>query len=415
MRNLKKSVYNLLRRTEKFTGTDNVYLAKQGTYLNLNNIVMALLALGLSVAYARLLPKDTYGEYKYILSFFGFFSIAALQGLDNALIRGIARGAEKTFSRGLALRFRYSLLGSLAAALFAFYFWFQGNPVLAGGFFIRALFLPLMETGRTYALYLEGKKEFGREVGYGLITSTLSALAVILTISLTEKLLPLVLVYFLAHSLLRMYFLKRTIRLLPPNKQDDPETISYGKHLSLMGVLGLASRQLDKILLFHFLGAVQLAVYSFAVAPVEQLRSPFQSLQRLALPKFSLRTKEEIKKNLPKKIWRSLVFVTAAVLFYNLVADPAYRLFFPQYLDSIFYSRLFSLSLFIFPITMIALSLQAQMMKRQLYWLSVISPVFDIATLLVLTPLYGILGVILARLSSQIFYALLVVYFFRKM
>ena len=415
MRNLKKSVYNLLRRTEDFTGTDNVYLAKQGTYLNLNNIVMALLALGLSVAYARLLPKDTYGEYKYILSFFGFFSIAALQGLDNALIRGIARGAEKTFSRGLALRFRYSLLGSLAAALFAFYFWFQGNPVLAGGFFIMALFLPLMETGRTYALYLEGKKEFGREVGYGLITSTLSALAVILTISLTEKLLPLVLVYFLAHSLLRMYFLKRTIRLLPPNKQDDPETISYGKHLSLMDALVLASRQLDKILLFHFLGATPLAVYAFATAPVEQMRAPFQAIQRLALPKFSIRSKEELKQNLPKKLWKSLALVLSAIIFYNLVATPAYQFFFPQYLDSVFYSRVFSLSLFIFPITMIALSLQAQMMKKQIYWLSIFSPVFTITFLLILTPLYGILGAIIARLLSYLFYALLVIYFFKKM
>jgi O-antigen/teichoic acid export membrane protein len=412
---IKNKIYIWLKKGEKFTGTDNIYLAKFGTYLNVNNVFNSVLGLISSIAFARLVSKEIYGDYRYILSFYSIFAIAALQGLDSAIIRGVAKGAENTLHQSLKLRFKYGLFGGLASCVAGIYFFLNNNATFSVCFFIMGVFLPIIESTKTYSTYLEGKKRFDKEVKYGMITQIFFNLAIITTILLTKNLITLVLVYFTVNSFFGVFYLYWTLKKIPPNKTNDDETISYGKHLSLMNILGLISRQLDKILLFKFLGSVQLAIYSFAVSPIEQLRQPFSSIQRLALPKLSESNKENIKKNLPKKIYKSLVFVSLAVIFYNLVASYAYHLFFPQYLDSIFYSRLFSLSLFIFPITLMAMALQAQMMKKQLYQLSIISPIFDIIALLILTPLFGILGVIIARLISYVFYAALVIFFFKRM
>ena len=47
--------------------------------------------------------------------------------------------------------------------------------------------------------------------------------------------------------------------------------------------------QSHRILAFHYLGAVELAIYSFAIAPPEQIKGVFKFLGTLALPKFSKR------------------------------------------------------------------------------------------------------------------------------
>ena len=62
----KNSVYTFLRKTEKYTKTDMVYLASGGFWLSIKTALSILIALSLSIAFANLLPKETFGEYKYI-------------------------------------------------------------------------------------------------------------------------------------------------------------------------------------------------------------------------------------------------------------------------------------------------------------------------------------------------------------
>ena len=126
-------------------------------------------------------------------------------------------------------------------------------------------------------------------------------------------------------------------------------------------------------------------------------------------------TKEKIKQTLPKKLLLATFLVALTILIYIIIAPYLYKIFFPQYAESVFYSRLFSLSLLVFPITMIRVSLQSQMLTKELYKISIISPIILIVLLFILTPLYGILGVVVARLLSNVFYFFLVWIPFKKM
>jgi len=412
---IKNSIYLFLRKSQKYTGTDNIYIAKHGSYLTIGSAISMAAAFLLSIVFARLLPKEIYGQYKYILSIMAILAISSLQGMNAAIIQGVAKGFEGVLKKGFKTKLKWSLLGSIGSIGIAIYFWLQGNLEFTTSFLIVAVFLPLFKGGEIYQYYLTGKKLFGKRVTYTVLIQILSTISIILTLFLTKNLIVLVLVYFLSYSFLRIFFLFWTIKKYPPNKKHDPKTISYGKHLSFIGIIGLIANQIDTILLFHFMGPIKLAIYSFAALPIESLRDPLQSVQELAIPKLSTRSEKEIKSTLPKKLIKATFLIIVVIIAYVIIAPYFYKIFYPQYMESMFYSRLFSLTLLVFPVSMMMLSLQAKMKTRELYISSTLNSIIKIGLFVILIPLYGILGVIIASLLSQILYFFIVWFFFKRM
>ena len=90
----KQKVYGLLKKTEKYTQTDNIYLAKNGFWLVLAKLIVTLSSFLTAVAFANLLTPELYGNYKYIITLVGFLSIFTLKGLHTALSQAVTRGLE---------------------------------------------------------------------------------------------------------------------------------------------------------------------------------------------------------------------------------------------------------------------------------------------------------------------------------
>lgn len=405
----------MLIKTQKYTGTDNIYLAKFGSYLTGGNIFSMAVGFLLSIAFARLLPKEVYGQYRYILSFFGILTIASLQGINEAIIQGTANGHEGILKSGFKIKFKWSLLGSLASLITAVYFWLQNNNPFAISFFIIAFFLPFFNCGEIYQYYLDGKKRFDKKIIYTSLVQALASLAIIIALFLTDNIIILILTYFLSYSLFRFVYFYITIKRDKPNQQDDPKMITYGKHLSLMGILTILGQYLDKVLLFAFLGPAQLAIYSFATIPVEYARIPLQSIKELALPKLTTKDGQEIKNTLAKKIAKATILIVAIIIIYIAICPIFFKIFYPQYLDSVFYSQLLSLTLLVFPASMMLLALQAKMKTESLYKINIINSVTRLVLFAILIPLYGIIGAIIAILLNQLSGFLVTRFFFKRM
>ena len=411
----KNLIYYLLKKSQKFTGTDNIYIATQGSYLTFGNIISTISSIFLAMAFARLLPKETYGQYQYILSIITIIGIAALPGMEAAIIQATARGFEGTFKKALETRFKWGLWGGIASIVIGIFFLLiKHNLNLSISFLIAGFFFPFMETSISYLSYLAGKKLFGIQVKYSTLSQIISAIIIIIALLLTKNLIILILIYFLSNTALRMYFLLQTLKKYPPNTNHDSESVSFGKHLTAVEIINTVSGQLANILLFNFLGATQLAIYSFVTLPAKEILYFLKNIRQIVLPKLAARTKEEIKKTLFKKIGKSFLIVVPIITFYIIAAPYLYKIFFPQYMESVFYSRLFSLTLLTFPLTMLGITFEAKMMKKQLYQIGILSSIFKIIILLIMTPIYGILGVVIAQLLSQVFNAILMVLFFKK-
>lgn len=409
---LKRPLIAVLRWSERYTKTDMVYLASGGFWFGLGQAVSSLSALALAVAFANLVPPETYGTYKYILSIAGMFAIFSLPGLSTAVTRAVAQGHEGVIRAATRSRVAHSFVGSVIALGGASYYFLNGNVELSLALLIIAATLPVFDTFTLHLAYFVGKRRFDIQNIYNSITHTFSTFILIIIIFLTDNLAAILLAYFIPFSSLRFYFYIRTLKKIIKNSnvEFEEESLRYGKNLTAIGILSVIASNIDKILLWKFLGPTQLAVYAFAVAIPEQIKGSFKSLGELAFPKFAKQTPEQIRKNLPL-LYRKVSLYAFALfcisIAYILLAPFLFKLLFPQYMGSVVYSQIASL-VFISMINSVLIKIfESQKKIGVQYILHSTQSVFLIVLFTVLIPTFGIIGAILATLINRLIHTIL--------
>ncbi len=401
LRSLKERAVSALRRSEKYTKTDMVYLAQGGSWLTFGQLISTIAVFAVAVAFSHLVPKDVYGTYKFALAIVGILSITTLPGVNTYVAQAIARGAEGTFVAAIRARLLWGILGSVGALAGASYYAWNDNMQLASALAIAAVFIPFVETLGLYNTYLQSTRRFGQAIRFFVAVQLGSALSLIATMFLTTNVVILLLAYFVPPTLLRLYFLRKTLRTFPPNAELDTSAIGYGAHLSVIGVVGQIVSYIDTVLLFHFLGPIQVAIYSFALAPTEQMRALFsKNLPTLALPKMAQRSFIEIDRMLIRRMAFLAALGIAITLVYAVASPALYAFIFPQYLASVHYSQMLAALIVItLPSSLLATALQAKLHAIPpgwLYW-AVVPDALHIGALIALLPVIGIWGVIVSK------------------
>jgi len=406
MRSLEK-LSKWIRTTSGFLGINIAYILKGGSFLTLGNIVSAAVNFVLAFFFARLLPKEIYGTYGYILAWVSVFGIFALPGMDNAVIQSVSRGFESSFISGWKSKVKYGFMGTVASLLIGAYY-NNGNQTLSLAFFAAAIFIPFLNGFQIYNAYLLGKKEFKTSAYYTISGQLFIALTLITALYLTNNIVYLISAYLIANFIPNFVFFTRTkLKARLSVSEEDAGLTNYAKHLSLINVVSIIASYLDQFLAFHFLGPANLANYAFATAPPEQIKGLFKGLPDLALPKFSERSEEELKKTMWRKILILSVFTILIVAAYIILAPWFYKIFFPRYVDAVFLSQIFALSLLNTPPSLIIGALTAHKKIKKLYLFNIISPLFQIIIMAVLASLYGLIGLIIARIVARTFNTLL--------
>lgn len=407
---LKTKLFSLLKKTEKYTKTDNVYLAKGGFWLTSSRAVVSLSSFLLAVAFANLLNPVLYGNYKYVISLVGFLSIFTLKGLGNALSQAVSRGLEGGFYSFFKIKIKFACLQSLGVIILGAYYSYQNNYLLALPLFFIAFLLPLRSAFSLIASFLPGQKNFRLNAKYQSIQNLITAGSLIAFLLLATQftshrlliIFVLTALYFTTETVCNGIFYYQIKKKLKPNKTEDKKTKKFGYHLTFINFLEQIIQYLDQILVFHNFGASQLAMYTFALLPVNKLKEPVQMVSALAAPKLSIKNPSELKKNLLPKVFKLLVLTALVIAFYGLTAPWVFKFFFPRYTEAIFYSQIYAISLLGVGYLMASTALTCQMAIKKYYWLEVSSTVLDIILLVGGFYWLGILGIILARVASEI-------------
>lgn len=395
-------IFRFLKWVEKYTKTDMIYLAKGGFWLGSGQFLTTGASFLLSLAFANLLSPDIYGIYRYVLSIMGILLIPTLAGMDSAVTQAIARNLDGSFMDGLKAKMKWGVLGSITALGVAAYYYFQGNDVLAICFLITAVFVPFTEAFDLYNSILNGRKLFKTYTRYNVLTQIFYVLVMVGTLLVTKNIFAIVAAYLISNTVLNFIFLCITLRTLPRNNEKDPETVSYGKHVSLSLVIGAIMSELDKMLIFHYMGAVDLAVYAFANLAPDQIKGVLKNIHSLAFPKFAAQTKEEIKTHIFGKAFYFAAATTVCVLAYVVLAPFIFQIFFPQYLGAVFYSQILAVSVIGASVSMFLYSgLEAQKATRELYHFNTWNNVINLVLLLPLIHFYGIIGAVIARFITR--------------
>lgn len=413
MKRLKERAYAVLRWSEKYTKTDMVYLAHGSFWLNGVQIITAVVSLLLAIAFANLLSQESYGIYKYIISVYGLFGAITLSGLGTAVARAVARNHEGEFIRALKANLRWDMLITLASFSAAVYYYLHANQTLALGLVIIGVFAPVLDTAELYPSYLTGKKDFRAGSILSLTRTVIAAIWLFGTILLFKNPIIIVFSYFFIHTVTTSLIVSYILRSRKLNKNLDPETIRFAKHTSFINNFSGFTDRIDNILVFHYLGPIQLAVYNFAQAIPEYLAGFTKNIGSLAMPKFAQADKKLVQATIYHKVLQMFFFGAVISAIYILFSPLFFSMFLPKYLASVSYSRFYSLILLI-PGALPMAFIDSQMAIREKYIISLSSGIIKVVALTLGIIYYGIWGVIVARVLVKAVSLVIAFYFVKR-
>lgn len=392
----------LIDSLEHRLAIDVRYALRGISWIAVGKIVDACSSLALALAFANLLSPETYGVYRYVLAVASVLAIPTLNGINSALIQAIANHKEGTIAKAFAVKLRFGLIGSLGALLGSVYYLLNDNIVLSMCFAIVALFIPLKEAFGLFDATLQGRQDFKRSSLIDALLQVTIMCGIVAVIVITKNVIIIIGAYFLLWTggrALAWYFMHQ--RPTSTSAHEDARTISFGKHLTLMGAGGVIAQYADQILLFQNVGAAELALYSIAIAIPEQFKGSFKGIFALILPRYSKQSVESIRATIWYKA-RILGCITILMTIGYIALIPwALPLLFPKYTEAVFYSQLFALSFFTLVAGIFVTALQAQHKIRELYIFNIIQPIVQIVTVIIGVLWFGIIGAIVARVLTR--------------
>lgn len=257
--------------------------AHGGSHLALSHA--ADLALGLLAAYlfTNFTSQETYARFGYVLSVLALASLAALPGVDTAVLYAAAKGNDAALAHGTRLRLKSSLLGTLAMLAWAAALASIGRSAEAAVVAWCSLLVPLIYPFSTVFSHLQGKKRFAEYALANVAIETAKTLAVaaaVLILGLDG--IPVILAPFLVMA--GGYLLLTAIYQAGIAGEVGPEFGSIGRTLTGSAVIATVAGQFDRLIVGTFFSPASMAAYNLGFTLTSPLRGFGSLAGRLLFP-----------------------------------------------------------------------------------------------------------------------------------
>jgi len=275
-----------------------------------------------------------------------------------------------------------------------------------------SFFVPILETFAIYTGYLQGLKNFKLQAFLYSLQRIIVVLITIIAILFSGNLFIVMLTYLITTSLMQWlgYFI--TLTKYPPNLNIDSEAISFGKYLSLIGLARIGAQGLDKIALWYFAGSVQVAMYVISIALPGEIVSAFGQINNVAFTKMAEKEHFNLRLSLLKKYFTFFLLLIPIVIIYILAVPLVFKLMFPQYLDSVFFTQIASLLILFVPNGLLNHYLIITNHKRGLYTINFSEPLITLLLYALLIPFLGVIGAIFTLILKNVINTIILLYFF---
>jgi len=229
-----------------------------------------------TVVWTRMMPQETFGQFKVVMAFLGVVSAFCFLGTSQAAVMSASKGADGN----LALLLRGKFLANIGGAILilggaAYFAWLRNSsgPV-AIALMAAALFFPLYNTSDVWIAWLNGKSEF-RVLANGRIVTALLTLVSVLTFGLVgdTDVWVIVLVLVAALSAQNVFLLRKALKYLS-GSIEDKRLIRLGRHATV-AMLFSALLALDVLILDYYFNPGDVAIYAVALLFPDQIRAIF--------------------------------------------------------------------------------------------------------------------------------------------
>ncbi len=402
MKSLKNGLVRILRWSEAYTKTNMIYLVKNSFWVNAHTVTTNAFVFLLSILFARFVSKDVYGTYQFLISLGGIIGGATLMGMNSAVTQAVARGFEGTLKASVYEQLKFLYIPFVLGILGSGYYLFFNNLTLSVSLALIAILLPISNAFNTWSAYISGKADFKHLFLYNQIINILYYGGLIALIFISPQTITLILGTFLLNTLANIFIYFIVIKKHTPNTQIDTEALQYGKKLSLSSVLPLIALHIDNLIIFHFLGPAQLAIYAFASNIPERLGGLLRPISTIALPKLSTINPQHIPGILRSKIIQLFMLSVVSGLIYILVAPLMFNLLFPLYTSSIIYSQAYAVVTILSITAGLPLAALFATRSTHIFTLNIAHPLYSIVFMSIGVYFYGIPGVIGAKIISGV-------------
>lgn len=377
-----------------------VYLVGQSGWLLIGQGAVFASSFLLAWVFANFVEPSDYGLYKYVLSIATIATITTMTGLSTAIARSVSQGHHVSLPKTLKIRMLFGLIGTAGMIGMALYYLSVDNTLLASLFAVTSIWIPFYETMSDYQYLLQGKKDFRSQTVLRTLQRLLLTTTVVITIFLTKSITVITFVFFAASTLSQYLALRYALRKYPV--VDDSQTpyrdiLAYGKRISVQNIFLTGVTQLDKILMFKFLGPAQLATYFFAIAIPQELSGLLGNVNTVAFPKLVDKQSSEFKRALLKKIGLFIVLLLFPIGSYIIIAPHLFTWFFPAYMDAVLISQLFVGTALFIPTTLVWHYFYAVDNKPALWCATFVGPSVLIIGILAFVPHLGLIGAVIAN------------------
>lgn len=361
---LRTRTIEVLRKLERITHTDNVYLVKNTWIIGISQLLALLNGFVVYILIARYVSPTLFGQYRYLIAIFEMASVTTLTGMKVALLKSVSNGYEGSLQTAVKTRLAwgYSLGGVLL--LGASWYALQGNTSLAAALCIMYVLGPVYYATSSYGSFLQGKKQFKSLSVISVINEVCTLVGMLFAIFFARTPVQFFLAYLIANLNNVVFYLyaKKTQQ----NQNTDPELQAHAKHQSKMDVLLSIMSRLDGVIIFHLLGSAPLAGFAFISLAVEQVKMLVSSVYTVAGPKLATNDLASILKSLYRKLILMGILGAVLAIVYTLLAKTLFAILFPAYADMVAYSQVYSATLvFVLPALYGSFMLNVKHIKRE--------------------------------------------------
>lgn len=405
-----------IERIERRVQLDLKYFLKNTPSLLTVTIVSTVFGLISSIILTRLLSKDLYGTYLYVLTLIGTISIFSVTGMSTAVQRDASRNLDGILVEGTKIRFKWSLVGSVVLIAGGIYYLSTGDVLLGKCLLIASAFFPFLYSFDTFLNFIMGKMYFNKYALFKTIIIISNTLAILGAIIITKDIFWAITAYLISFSVVQIYLWRKTVQKDKENDSVDDESIHYGKVLTLQGTIPMLANQFDSIIIANFLGMGDLAIFTIALYIGNFATVPLDIISNLIFPKIAARGNDEGTALVFKKLKYVLALsIVICGIFAIIVPFLIPLLYSAKYQDSVFYAQIILIATVVFsPGAVLNQMLKAQGRSREMLRILIASRVVEIALFIIMIPLLGLLGAALVRILNNLGFTLISYYIIKK-
>jgi len=361
---------------------------------NLNQAVMTVFALVVSIVFTRLGSKELYGQYLFVLGIFGLFSIISMPGVQICILRTAAQGYDGVYRKATRFSFLWSLLGIPLLFVTGILIYLFKTKILGVSLIAVALFFPFEISLQNWMLFLKGRSAFRKLAFYNSIKLIMSLLAVTVSIVFTKSIIVILAAYFLVSSGFNILYHFKALNSLK-NDEVDPDWKRQSFSLTMVVVSSIIFGRVDIVLIGALLPFGQVAIYGLVMKFTDVFFNIIQSTVEAIIP--NLYQSKKITIGYFYKFF--LLSFLMPIILYPVIKYPVLFLYGREFSEVVGFSRLY---VFIIPFSFLNMTATHFMIKykmnKEINLSRIASMVVVVVLYAILIPFYGVLGGVISSM-----------------